>query len=338
MNIQQTDFHTRAREKMKQIWHLYILNINSGQLAAEIAAMPGNLVVIGTGRHEMYENREAFIAGMEADQTEAQEVEFDILDEWYEVQAITADVCCIYGTIWVREKAALGKMVYVEMNSRFTAVCRDTPDGVQICSIHHSIPYVDQSDQEYYPRTLSALAEEAVQKNMVLERRMELDASTELLNRVASERHIGQAMRKESGVFIMLDLDNFKEINDTAGHLQGDHVIQQFAQLLREVFHSRAILGRMGGDEFAVWCPGIAQKEAEDRFCMLVEKCSHVSDELGTPFCCSAGMSYSEPGHESFMSLYQRADQALYQAKFNGKGQAKWDSQSKEAFLRWIPE
>lgn len=326
---EKTDFHSMAQEKVKEIWHLYVLNYNPEKLISELCALPVDLTVIGTGHHEIYQGRDAFIAGMEEDRKEAQEIEFEILDEWFSIQDITPDVCIVLGTIWVREKEALRKSVYVEMNSRFSVVCRNTPEGVDLCSIHHSMPYIEQKDGEYYPKTLSALAEEAIKKNHALECRVELDSMTELYNRIYMEHHIAQAMEKEAGVFLMLDLDGFKSINDTVGHLAGDHVIQEFAHLLRNTFGKDAILGRMGGDEFGVWTSHCGHKEAEERFAALQEGCRALSEKMGISFGCSGGLACSKQGRD-FVSLYQLADKALYKAKALGKARAEWGGNVKE--------
>ena len=269
-------------------------------------------MVFGTGHHELYESREAFVAGMMADQVEARDITFEILDEWYAVQTVTDDVCVVYGTIWVRERETAGKAAFVEMDSRFTVVCRDTPRGVEICNVHHSMPYLEQGDGEYYPKTLAGLAEEALRRTAALEHRVELDSMTELYNRAGAERHIARAMAEEDGVFFMLDLDDFKAVNDTLGHPQGDRVIRGFADLLRQVFGPGGIVGRMGGDEFAVWAGGLDRKAAEARFAALAEGCGVLSGRIGAAFCCSAGCAQAGPGGESFAGLYGRADRALY--------------------------
>lgn len=259
-----------------------------------------------------------------ADQLEARDIHFEILDEWYAVQEITQDVCVVYGTIWVREKMVPGRSVFVEMDSRFTVVCKKTPLGVQLCHLHHSIPYMEQRDGEYYPRTLADLAQEALQKSAVLERRVELDGLTELYNRIYTERHISQATLREAGIFFMLDLDGFKNLNDTLGHLKGDEVIQKFALLMRDTFGSGSLLGRMGGDEFAVWVPCADPQAAKAYFTKLQQGCSCLSRQLGVPFGCCAGLAVSVPPGEVFEALYLRADQALYRAKAKGIGCFEW--------------
>ena len=321
-----SDFHIRAMKKVRRLWQLYIINSDPEELEKDNDSLPENLLMIGTGRHEFYKNQDEFLTAMTADQLEAREIIFELQDEWYDVQTISEDICVVYGSIWAREKATPGKAVLVDMEgSRFTAVCKDKHDDVEICSIHHSMPYVDQGEDEFYPKSLASLANEAVQKSKVLERRVEMDHMTELYNRSYMEWHVSKAIKKEAGYFIVMDLDGFKSVNDSMGHLAGDKVIQEFARLLRSVSHPSAILGRMGGDEFAVWDSSIQTKEkAQKWFTALAKGCGRLSADLGISVSCSAGIAVSYRTGEDFAALYQRADEALYHAKALGKGCFAW--------------
>ncbi|MGI5896819.1 MAG: diguanylate cyclase domain-containing protein [Oscillospiraceae bacterium] len=321
-----SDFEQGAIEQVRQLWHMYIVNPEPEQLEGALSNLPPELLMIGTGRHEMYKNRDEFLAGMTEDQIEARDIRFELQDEWYEAQKITEDVCVVFGSIWVREKASSGKAVLVDMEgSRFTVVCRNAQNGIEICSVHHSMPYIDQGEDEYYPKSLATLANEAVQKSKALERRVELDHMTELYNRTYMEWHVSQTLKSETGFFYIFDLDEFKAVNDSMGHLAGDKVIQEFARLLKRIFAPSAILGRMGGDEFAVWDSSISgEREATARFDHLSEECRKLSVRLKTSVSCSAGIAVNYRTGENFSALYQRADQALYRAKAHGRNGFCW--------------
>lgn len=316
-------------EKVQQLWHMYIINENPGELEHTFERMPDNMLMIGTGRHEMYKSRDEFLSGISADQIEARGIQFELQDEWYDVQAVTEDICVVYGSIWAREKVNSGKSVLVDMEgSRFTVVCRDLNEDVEICSIHHSMPYMDQGEDEFYPKTLASLANEAVLKSKILEHRVEMDHMTELYNRMYMEWHVSQKIKKEAGYFLVLDLDSFKNVNDSMGHLAGDKVIQEFASLLKKLSPPTAVLGRLGGDEFAIWDSSIHDDKAvEILFEAILDGCRHLSEKLGITISCSAGIVSSRMG-ESFTVLYEQADQALYQAKSRGKGCFCWAGDS----------
>lgn len=323
MTSTTADFHSRSIEKVKKLWHLYILGENPSQLELEFGSLPEHLLMIGTGRHEFYQTKEAFLSGMSEDQLEARDIQFELHDEWYEVQGISDTVCIVYGSIWAREKVLPGQTLFVDMQgSRFTMVCKDTEHGVQICSIHHSMPYIDQGSDEYYPKTLASLAKE-------LEQKAELDRMTGLYSRYYMEQHVSQVTSQSDGYFLVLDLDDFKNINDTMGHLIGDQAIGAFADILKEVSSPNALLGRMGGDEFAVWDAEIRSKEeAEEKFSKLLASCEKITAKLGVHITCSAGIFFYRRSSEKFSDLYQRADQALYQAKALGKAQLFWADQN----------
>lgn len=313
------DFHNRAIEKVKLLWHLYILGESQVLLESELSKLPDHLLMIGTGRHEIYQTRDAFLSGMSEDQIEARDIQFELHDEWYEVQDISDTVCVVYGSIWAREKVLPGQTIFVDMQgSRFTIVCRDTEHGVELCSIHHSMPYIDQGSDEYYPKTLSYLAKE-------LEKSAKLDRMTNIYSRYYMEQYVSQAISLSDGYFFSLDLDNFKNINDTMGHLIGDQAIREFVEILRSVTSPTTLLGRMGGDEFAIWDSEMQSKhDAELMIKRLSADCAKLTAKLGIPVTCSAGVVFCSRGSEDFTGIYHRADQALYQAKALGKTRLFW--------------
>ena len=91
------------------------------------------------------------------------------------------------------------------------------------------------------------------------------DSLTGLLNRGAMEEEVGDLLKnKKGGIFLMLDVDHFKDINDVYGHLTGDLVLQELARIMGFLFFKKDIIGRMGGDEFAIFIPGEYRNELVD--------------------------------------------------------------------------
>jgi len=123
---------------------------------------------------------------------------------------------------------------------------------------------------------------------------------------------------------MMLDLDQFKEVNDTFGHLTGDQVLIQIAARSRETLRSIDILGRFGGDEMVVLMPetelGIAYQVAERLRRNLCEPPVLVAD-LSLEVTASIGIVAADPDCPDLKALLARADQALYMAKNNGRNQ-----------------
>jgi len=150
------------------------------------------------------------------------------------------------------------------------------------------------------------------------------DPLTKLYNRNILDEHlpavIADAQSMGQPVCMMLiDIDNFKQINDTYGHPYGDEILRRFAKALKQTFRQRDIAIRYGGDEFMLVLPGAtleqAQAGAERLRRMVCENCDLPS---GTCVTLSIGMTQGIPG-DDLQSLIARADEALYSAKKAGK-------------------
>ena len=86
MTEQYTEFQKRAIESVKRIWRLYVVNLKPEELESSFRMLPEDFLMIGTGRHEFYKNRDDFLKGMTADQVEARDIQFELQDDWYEAQ------------------------------------------------------------------------------------------------------------------------------------------------------------------------------------------------------------------------------------------------------------
>lgn len=143
--------------------------------------------------------------------------------------------------------------------------------------------------------------------------------TTELIN-----KNLAQAHRDNSQhAMAMIDIDHFKQVNDTHGHLAGDQVIITLARLLKSRLRLSDIIGRYGGEEFVVLLKGINAEKAAKLIDSLREDFALVDFHAGeVPFRCtfSAGIS-SFPAQPSTESLRLSADQALYRAKHHGRNQ-----------------
>ncbi|MDK2808604.1 MAG: hypothetical protein PWP24_1341 [Clostridiales bacterium] len=160
-------------------------------------------------------------------------------------------------------------------------------------------------------------------KKMLKEQR-DLDALTKLYNRGAAQIKIEKALlKKEPSVLILLDIDNFKLVNDTYGHGKGDEILIDTANLLREVFGKDAIASRIGGDEFIIFLPNC--NDHEKLLWGVNSILVRMREEIGgkTPKCnisASLGIVYKGNEETTFDRLYKNADLAMYNAKKIGKG------------------
>jgi diguanylate cyclase (GGDEF)-like protein len=154
----------------------------------------------------------------------------------------------------------------------------------------------------------------------------DLDALTGLHNRryfhETLAREVARARRYDRAVaLIVLDLDEFKAINDRIGHLAGDAVLAEAAGRVREVVRSADIACRVGGDEFAVILPESTLADADQLYRRLEAALAARPVAEAGPLRLSAGIAAVRPEDDA-VSFFQRADDALYRAKERGKGQA----------------
>lgn len=151
-----------------------------------------------------------------------------------------------------------------------------------------------------------------------------LDPLTRLLNREGFEELVRMALaeRPGQGLMLIMDMDNFKLINDQLGHPVGDNVLRKFSSILENYFNrNKDIVGRLGGDEFAVFVGrDISARETEG---MLKKFISIVHQNFDTEYpdqklSASIGVGLAA-NNNTYELLYQNADKALYEAKWNGK-------------------
>lgn len=161
-------------------------------------------------------------------------------------------------------------------------------------------------------------------RELRLREEAERDLLTGLYNKATTERLIRETLDREKteyrmGALLLLDLDNFKQINDSLGHAFGDAVLAETARDLRRLCGEGDVPGRIGGDEFVLFLWDIARSgEAEDTARRL---CARLGRSVGGGVRLSGSVGVAlRPEHgTSFEALYQRADLAMYEAKKQGK-------------------
>jgi diguanylate cyclase (GGDEF)-like protein len=118
---------------------------------------------------------------------------------------------------------------------------------------------------------------------------------------------------------LMIDIDDFKSINDCFGHLNGDRVLIEFVSKTRQVLRSHDLFGRYGGEEFVALLPVTDQQQAHDVAGRICAVCQHANGTGTTPFTVSIGVATITPNGEDVSTILAQADAALYRAKANGK-------------------
>lgn len=154
------------------------------------------------------------------------------------------------------------------------------------------------------------------------------DPMTGLLNKISTKEIVTNLLKKyvdQSSVILMIDIDDFKRINDTYGHNAGDEVIISVCNMIKNNFRDTAIIGRMGGDEFLVCLrEKFEYDNLEQVLSQLLNEVQNFSMEYNgqtvTGLTISIGI-VDTFGNENFDQLYHYADAAMYKAKAKGKNQ-----------------
>ncbi|MEH7074735.1 diguanylate cyclase [Neobacillus drentensis] len=187
--------------------------------------------------------------------------------------------------------------------------------------VMHQKPYFFSFDTFKLLQSLIHHSSLALTNSMLreeLEHMIITDHLTKLHSRKFLDEKIQGSMKEsEEGTFILLDIDNFKEINDTYGHQVGDQVLVQVANLIKRNIRGEDIGARWGGEELALYLPGCPLEKGVAVAERLVKKVSENSEPHITVSC---GVSYwNKERLDGYNLLFKRADDALYIAKGTGK-------------------
>lgn len=226
---------------------------------------------------------------------------------------------------------------YSTFNSIFGQPCKEVPyieaelriqtaAGNYIwCRIRASLQY----DEEGKPNKLVGVIidiDDEKKRSQKLVERAQKDGLTNLYNKGTSqaliEEYLSSCPSDEISALIVMDIDNFKQINDQMGHFCGDNILVQIASASYKLFRSSDIVGRIGGDEFIVLIKNIPAYEFAVRKAQKISKAIEniaLEHKGSCSISCSLGIAFFPVHGRGFEELFQKADYALYQAKNRGK-------------------
>lgn len=223
----------------------------------------------------------------------------------------------ILGTLEYKHEFSFTKSILGEhgeiQKKRVTYKALDLPKG------HVLLQRTDITDMYYREQFLKKTQLEAV-----------TDHLTQLYNRFGSERLIKKVLSEtdttKHAVLIILDLDNFKKINDKFGHPAGDQILCEAAKRLKECFRTGDIIGRMGGDEYIIFLMNILDKtRIYPLLKRVIEKLKIVcrNETESVTVTASAGATFYRG--QSYEEMYREADIALYHSKKKKNGYSLYD-------------
>lgn len=162
--------------------------------------------------------------------------------------------------------------------------------------------------------------DDSKRRQIVMQKRAEYDSILSIYNKNTFNLRVDSLLKQGSGVFMILDIDDFKKINDTFGHPFGDKVLILIADILKATFPEDAVIGRLGGDEFGIFLPEDCCRERIEAYMeLLYDRLSGrlLKEALSSKVSFSVGIALSK-GKE-FADFYRDADTALYISKHGGK-------------------
>jgi diguanylate cyclase (GGDEF)-like protein len=198
---------------------------------------------------------------------------------------------------------------------------QELSDGRWVLAIEHRTPSgyivsnrIDITERKRLEAELEALAS--------IDTLTRLPNRRQFMARLAEELQRVQRQMTQSACVLMLDIDHFKQINDTYGHAGGDMALQHFAALMRSELRTIDSCGRLGGEEFAILLPGASLEAAQriaERLRLKLAESSVEIDGKSVALTASIGIALLHPADVNPDAVLQRADAALYQAKATGR-------------------
>lgn len=229
----------------------------------------------------------------------------------------------------LRERLAAPYVYVILLTSR--GLREDIVEGLNAGADDYVVKPFDKHELEVRLRAgrrIIELQAELMSAQAKLREQAMCDSLTGIFNRAsvldALERELDRARRSDAPLgLLLLDLDHFKQLNDTRGHQFGDLALRAFTQRIQSAVRSYDTFGRYGGEEFLILAPGCGQPDLlrqAERLRTAAATSPFVIDGVSIHLTVSIGASTAEPGDRvSSLELIRAADDALYEAKRNGR-------------------
>ena len=183
-------------------------------------------------------------------------------------------------------------------------------------------------------KKLADKLEQKIQEITDIKSKSQQDALTGLWNRAYTENAVNELVADGSkGALFMIDMDNFKAINDNYGHIEGDNTLKMFADTMRKFAKEDDVLCRIGGDEFVMFIKDPGSKSVVGNLAgdIISDLCYKIEEKkYETNSSVSIGIAQIPEDGEDFATAYNAADKALYYVKQNGKNSYHFFSEQRE--------
>ena len=301
----------------EELWRGFFAKDLNGTKEKIIEWVAPECVIIGTGSHEFYTGLDCFLHSFADEMADRNDVEFHFERISCNQMQVDTNTYLVYGKFYVSGESS-DKTVLINMDSRFTFIFHRIEEKWKIVHIHQSVPNQEQGDGEYYPKTLMKQVQELQSVNEEMTELAQKDGLTGLDNFRAFCNNWEQ--RSEYGWFFVLDLDYFKEVNDTYGHLAGNEVLISMGKVFFSTVRENDLLCRMGGDEFLIFCSEMKDKtDATDFAQRLISNIKSAGKSKPCWTTVLIGAAKVTPCM-SIESALEKADKALYSVKKTMRG------------------
>ena len=277
----------------------------------------------------------------------------------YEISTDTLHLSDYYGSVAGQsfviteysQKAIIEKRVYEKDIPIFLHMIENLRNNMKIANTilrflhddgryywYHLIGAVITNNSGQTERVVGKAVNMNRQKQEMLELvdRAQRDPFTKLYNKTMTEMLVRQYLSYETEwnhALLVIDVDNFKEINDTFGHLCGDAVLIEISRILMEKFSNAGVVGRIGGDEFLVFLRGERDRKAirkkAQEVCRVFRQAEILSN-VGHLLSASVGVAVAPEDGSTYEELFHKADRALYVSKRQGKNSVVFHSETIE--------
>lgn len=221
-----------------------------------------------------------------------------------------------------------------------------TKGKVSVIVLCDSLDHFDEEPLKTIPHITLQVEDDLLQKIRELQQENEKLRSLSLIDNLTGlgnkryfwmQLETEMARTKRTGlacILMMVDLDNFKSLNDTFGHLEGDNFLEGFGRIMHDNSRSTDLPCRYGGDEFALIMPATLVAEAKKTGERLKKKLADMEQKCNPPISLSIGISeYTAFSAYTMNDFVAAADAALYEAKNAGKNQMRIDRNWRGTFF-----